>query len=378
MVWVRGTAGAGKTTAVARGASVRAAGPRVADARSHRRVAPAGCSPTSTRHWPASAGGVRERRRRPGGGTRRTPRRPGCSRTPSAMRRSRSSSTTSSARGRRRGMGRPLGVPPARARRRARRARQPPCGAGDLRAARATGDGDARPSATWRSPSRRPHGRSRPPAGRSTTRRRRSRRPAAGSPASCSRRGAPPDHVRASGGEVDPLSATSRRTSSARSATAEREFLVRTSLLDEVTVRRAEALGERDAPAGSCRCAPLTSRSRSADRGRRDALPPALPRVPARLLERRRDGAVRALHLAPRPAAGARRPPRRGGGRSCSRARDADAAEGAAEVAIVAVLRRLRLRRRGAGSRRSTARRRALGAARRYAELVRGDGQSEE
>ena len=74
-----------------------------------------------------------------------------------------------------------------------------------------------------------------------------SRRPAAGSPACCSRPGARPDHVAGLGGEADPLHGYLSSQILEQLDPADREFLVATSLLEEVTPARAEALG-----AGRC------------------------------------------------------------------------------------------------------------------------------
>ena len=116
--------------------------------------------------------------------------------------------------------------------------------------------------------------------------------------------------------------ATSRRRSSISSSWHEREFLITTSLLDDVTAERAEALGEeRGGRAPWCRCERSTCRWHGGTDGHSDALPRARARVSARALVERR-GAER-CHAGPgrctcRAAAGRRDSTRRPWRSSCA------------------------------------------------------------
>ena len=139
----------------------------------------------------------------------------------------------------------------------------------------------------------------------------RRRPPAAGSPACCSRRGA--RRTTSPGWAARPTrsTATCPRRSSSSSHPDDREFLIATSLLDEVTPAAAEALGQ---DAAGDRLVALRAEHLPGDvvaRRAQHALPHALPRVPARVpAAPRRPAACAALRAAHGDAAGGGGPPR--------------------------------------------------------------------
>jgi len=113
-------------------------------------------------------------------------------------------------------------------------------------------------------------------------------------------------HTAGGGGEADPLHGYLSAHIVDRLPAEDQDFLVGTSLLDDVTASRALALGYTDAAERLAACRPP---ARQLARGRaRAALPSALPRVPARTLGATWRGRGSRAAARARPAPRAREP----------------------------------------------------------------------